>query len=299
MASKQYECIIIGAGPGGLVSALYLERYKRKIAVIDGEDSRARWIPRIRNLIGHTKGLTGPELLENLKEQVSAYKTEIIKGTAQVRRKGRGFEVDIGHRILRAKKVILATGMNDIQPPIENYESLRKKGLLGYCPICDGFDHSKDRIGLLVNGSHGLKKISFIAKFSPDLHIIPTKELKLSSHYISTIKKLGAHFHAGQLESLQSQTKPRGLTVKMKNRKPFFVKFAYVALGAVVNASAIQFIKLVRRSKDGHFITDAHQQTSVPGLFAVGDCVHTLSQVSVAVGQAAIAATQVHNDLGF
>ena len=212
---------------------------------------------------------------------------------------GRGFEVEVGHQILRAKKVILATGMKDLQPPIENYESLRKKGLLGYCPICDGFDHSKDRIGLLVNGSHGLKKISFIAKFSPDLHIIPTKELKLSSHYISTIKKVGAHFHAGQLESLQSQTKPRGLTVKMKNRKPFFVKFAYVALGAVVNASAIQFIKLVRRSKDGHFITDAHQQTSVPGLFAVGDCVHTLSQVSVAVGQAAIAATQVHNDLGF
>jgi thioredoxin reductase (NADPH) len=294
-----FDCAIIGGGPGGLVSALYLERYKRKIIVIDAGESRAQWAPRIRNLIGYIGGIKGTDLLSKLRHQVHSQKSESVRGTAILKRINGGFEVKIENRTVTAKKVILATGMLDVQPPVPNFADLRKKAVLGYCPICDGFDHRDDPIGLLVKDVHGLRKIKFIARFSPLLHVIPTVPLKVSPQYIKIIRETGVHFHVGQLESLTFQRNPRGLVVKIKGQKPFYLKFAYVELGTKVSHTAIKHINGLKKTRDGFIVTSSHQETSVSGLFAVGDCVHALSQVSVAIGHAAVAATQVHNDLGF
>src|SRR5690606_38188431 len=103
--------------------------------------SRARWIPRIRNLIGYTQGLAGKELIRRLKKQVSSLGAEMVRGHAVLRRDGRYFEIKAGNRTICAKTVILATGMKDINPQVENLDDLRRRGLLAYCPICDGYDH--------------------------------------------------------------------------------------------------------------------------------------------------------------
>lgn len=292
-----YECAVIGGGPGGLVTALYLKRFQRSVVVIDAGQPRAQWIPRLRNLVGYSKGLSGLALLHRLHEQVTDLGTEIIQGTAQVRRHPRGFEVMVNHQVVHAKRVALATGMTDIQPTVENLAVLRRAEVLAYCPICDGYDHSKEEIAVLVNSPKGLKKVKFLARFSPHLHVVQTKPFKISGHQRRVFRRLNLKIHRGQLQSLRLLKKPKCLAIKLRGQRTFQVRLAYVAMGVEVDRTATKSLRGLRRTREGFIIVTSHQETSIPGLYAVGDCVNALSQVSVAVGQAAIAATRIHNDL--
>lgn len=174
MASRKntrnlYDCIIVGGGPGGLVSVLYLGRFRRRVLLVDAGFPRARWIPRIRNLVGYSKGLTGPQLLSRLRHQVQLYPVEFERGLAQVRRDRKSFQVQVGSRQFQTRYVILATGLVDEQPDLAVIPELRSMGLLGYCPICDGYDHARQQVALLVKDSHCLRKVKYISKLCPRL----------------------------------------------------------------------------------------------------------------------------------
>src|SRR4051794_229707 len=108
-----YDCVVVGGGPGGLVSALYLRRYHRKILVINADRPRAYRIPKIHNLLASPQGMSGRELLQKLHQQLKDLKTEFQKGEATVHPRGALSEIKIGKRRVRAKKVILATGIKD------------------------------------------------------------------------------------------------------------------------------------------------------------------------------------------
>jgi thioredoxin reductase (NADPH) len=294
-----YDCAVIGGGPGGLVSALYLSRFKRKVVLIDAGHSRAQWIPRIRNLIGYGQGLSGLALLKRLQAQVRQYKTDWVQGEAQIFRKPGGFKVQVDDRSFSARTVILATGMKDQQPLVDNVPALRKKGVLAYCPICDGYDHSGQTIGLLVRDNHGLKKMKFLSQFSKRIVAFQTEPFQVAAQYSKQAKECGFEIHQGRLESLAYRRRPRGLWVKMQGAaNPVAVDVAYVSLGVDFSEKTSRSLKGLRRTKDGHIMTRSHQETSIPGLYAVGDCVNALAQVSVAIGQAALAATRIHNALG-
>lgn len=296
----QYDCAVIGAGPGGLVSALYLSRLKRKVLLVDSGHSRAQWIPRIRNLITYGHGISGLDLLRKLQDQVRQYKTDWVQGEAQVRRKDSGFEIRVDQRKFTARYVILATGMKDHQPPVSNIPALRKKGVLAYCPICDGYDHSGKQIGIFVKDNHGLKKMSFLSQFSDRIVAFQTEPFPVAPRYRKLAQQKNFQIYEGALESLTYRLRPRGLKVQMKGgRKPISVDVAYVALGVDFSETTFRHLKGLKRTKDGHIITKSHQETSIPHLYAVGDCVNALAQVSVAIGQAALAATRIHNELGF
>lgn len=290
--------MVVGGGPGGLLSTLYLRRYKRRVLLVQTGEPRALWIPRIRNLVGYTEGLTGPELLRRLERQALRLRPDFLEGEAKVERCGKRFLIKVGEAMFEADKVILATGMEDVQPPFPNFATLRAKALLAYCPICDGFDHSENRVGLLVKDNNGLDKLRFIAKFSPDLHVLPTEKFRVSAKHRRQMEKLGVRFYGYPIKAVDACGN-KELRVRFRGRKPLRLNLAYVELGATVRDAAFRDLRKLRRTKEGFLMVSPHQETSVPGLFAVGDCVNALAQVSVAAGQAAIAATRVHNDLPF
>lgn len=292
-----YDCAVIGGGPGGLVSTLYLSRFKRKVLLVDSGHSRAQWIPRIRNLIGYGSGLKGLTLLRKLTQQVQLYSSDLVQGEAQVYRLKDGFKLKVGHAQYTARFVILATGMKDVQPPLENIPELRRKGVLAYCPICDGYDWSEQKIGIIVANSKGLKKAKFLHRFSPSITAFQVRPFELTTFDQSLIRENKVQIHQGELESLKYCQRPKGLWVQMKNQAPVFVHVAYVALGVDFNIKTTRHLKGLKRNKEGFILTKSHQETSIPGLYAVGDCVNALAQVSVAIGQAALAATRIHNRL--
>lgn len=292
-----YDCIIVGGGPGGLVAALYLGRFRRRVLLVDAGKPRARWIPRIRNLIGYAHGLSGPELLRRLRKQVQLYPhVQFLSGTAQIRRAKKGFLVEVGDQKFSAPNVILATGLKDLQPDLPNIKKLRAKGILGYCPICDGYDHAEQRVALFVKNSRCLKKIKFISDLCPNLTIIPTQEVVFSPAVLKLARHRKLKILERPLRGLDYDDKNKKLEVMVAGRyKPIKFDFAYVVMGVDFDTTATQKLKGLKRVRDGYIQTNSHQETSISGLYAVGDCVNALAQVSVAIGQAALAATRIHN----
>jgi thioredoxin reductase (NADPH) len=132
------DCIVVGAGPGGLTAAVYLARYLREVVVLDDGRSRAKWIPRSHNCPGYPDGIPGPELLDRLRRQAARYGAPMLAGEVEAleRRDGR-FAAVVGGRTMFARAALLATGVEDVQAPIADVADAVRRGLVRHCPACD------------------------------------------------------------------------------------------------------------------------------------------------------------------
>ena len=100
------DCLIIGAGPAGLAAAIYLARFRRRIAILDSGFSRASLIPASHNCPGFPEGISGKELLRLLRLQASRFKVRVEKGeVTSLKRAGTGFEAIITNCIENSSKL--------------------------------------------------------------------------------------------------------------------------------------------------------------------------------------------------
>lgn len=296
-----HDCAIIGGGPGGLVSALYLRRFRRSVVIVNAGKPRAAWIPRTHNLLGFPLGISGESLLKRLNRQVNCLGAERVRAQAVVRRakRGAGFEIDCpGHGTLRARAVILATGVEDVQPDLHNLIALRKAGLLRYCAVCDAYDHRDRKLAVLARDAFGIRKALFLRHFARGVRIVVPEDLKVPPTLVALVKDAGAVLRHGALEAIERTPRgPHAVEICLSQGKPIECDAVYVELGCRVRDEAFRGMRCVRRTKEGFILATNEGRAGAPGLFAVGDCVNLLAQLSVAAGQAAVAATTIHNDL--
>jgi thioredoxin reductase (NADPH) len=296
-----YDCAVIGGGPGGLVTSLYLRRFRRSVALIEFGKPRAAWIPRTHNLMGYDRGISGKLLLRRLNRQLNHVGIDRFKAKARIYLEPEGgFRIELGRkRFLRSKTVVLATGLIDEEPKLENLQELREKGLLRYCSICDGYEYRNEPIAILAQDDAGIQKGLFIAHWSKDIRFILPETLRLAPQRVQELEAIHAKLSRCRVLKVHArgQDDRDGIDLYLDERDPVYARAAYVELGCRVNDSAYAHLPQLKRTKEGFITTTTEQRTSIPGLFAVGDCVNLLGQISVAAGQAAVAATTIHNDL--
>jgi len=297
MEKFDLDCIVIGGGPAGLTAALYLQRFHRKTLVIDQGKSRVKLAPQIRNLIGYSQGISGRVLLNRLRRQADQYGVRVFKGEGVIFRVRGGFEVRAGADSFFSRFVILATGLQDIQISGIDYRDLCQKRVLAYCPICDGYDHSDKKIAVIIDSENGFRKVKFLSHFSRRLHATVIKNFKISERWQKEMQRLRVRVHQGELQRLNFDCDSQTLQIKLKGQRQFETQVAYLELGAKVPQKAVAHLHGLNKTPEGRFRMSAHQQTSIPGLYAIGDCANSLAQISVAAGEAAIAATAIHNQL--
>ena len=297
--SDVYDCAIIGGGPGGLISALYLRRFRRKVILVNAGKPRAAWGKKVRNLIGYDRGISGIALLKRIEKQLQDVGgLDRIQGEAEIFRVKDRFEVAVSNsKTITAKKVIIATGITDVHPQVSNLKKLRDLGLLKYCSICDGFEIRNKPVAVLVKDTFGIEKALFIGNWTKKIKIIAPFGFKPTVSQAKKIREIGARIVLCRQLVLAPFKVNQGIVVQVDKRAPFIASVAYVELGCEVNDSAFSKLRGLRRAKNGFIVATTEQRTSIPGLFAVGDCVNLLGQISVASGQAAVAATTIHNDL--
>ena len=282
------DCLIIGGGPAGLTAATYLARYRRNAWVIDSGESRAIQIPLSHNYPGF-KGIGGRDLLARLRDQAKTFGAEIRTGevTSLVERDG-GFIARMGAESVEARSVLMATGLVDRSPTGReaSQDSIR------YCPVCDGYEAMDRRIGVLGSLEDAGKKAIFLRSYSRDVSIFATDADWPES---LTTSLLGSGIKIFAADGRVSARKD-AVRVNAGDEQCVEVDVLYPALGCTVRSQMA--LKLGARGNNvGCLKVDEHQQTSVKRLYAAGDVVTDLHQLSVAIGHAAVAATAIHNRL--
>jgi len=292
---KVYDCIIIGAGAAGLTAAIYLARFHLKIRMFDCGTSRAALIPCTHNHAGYPDGISGKELLARMLAQAEHYGAERepveVTGLAPV---DDGFSVVVGQRERRTCTVLLATGIVNHRPsalPDALHSEALERGLLRYCPICDGYEVTDRRIGVIGTGDHGMREALFLRGYTRDITLIAPQAHALDSACIAELDAAGIERVDGPCGGYAIEGDRLALDTA---RARLSFDSVYPALGSRIR-SGLAIAAGARADPEGCLEVDAHQRTSLPGLFAAGDVTRGLDQISHAMGEAAVAATTIRN----
>src|SRR3954447_2438594 len=293
------DCLIVGGGPAGLTAAIYLSRFHLDILVIDGGRSRAAWIPCSRNVSGFPDGIKGTELLQRMRDQACKYgakvETEFVTKLERDAKKGL-FTATWGSGSAIARTVLLATGVTNRRPPMDEklHDEALSRGLVRYCPICDGYEVTDKRVGVIGGDSHGVAEALFIRSYTADVTLIaPDKAMKLKADDLAKMKDAGIECVDGPAHAVATADK---CIVVDTAEGHYAFDTIYPALGSDTHTQLGEMVG-AKLASDGCFLCDAHQRTSVAGLYAAGDVVHGLDQISHAMGEGGVAATTIRNDL--
>ena len=296
MTQADFDCLVIGGGPAGLTAAIYLTRFHLTSKVVDSGESRAKWIPNTHNHAGYPDGIAGTELLDRMREQAQKYGTSIVSGrVTRIDPVEGGFRAEWGSGSGTARTVLIATGVHNRRPPmdLELHDEALGRGLIRYCPICDGYEVTDKKVGVIGSGEHGVAEAVFIRSFTADVTLIaPHEAHSLSEADQAKLEDYGIVTVDGPCHAVAAHDDC--IVVATADGHHAFDS-VYPALGSDTRTELAEQLGCVL--KDGNIRVDSHQRTSVPGVYAAGDVVLGLDQISHAMGEGGVAATTIRNDI--
>ena len=299
MNDELLDCLIIGGGAAGLTSAVYMGRYRRRALLLDAGGSRLQWIPRTRNVPGFPDGIEGPELLARMREHARRYGVATERTTVQRLEKleDGSFRVHAEAGSRRARFVLLATGARDVLPEVEGIAPAVKAGQVRFCPVCDGFETQGQRVAVLGRAGHGLRESLFVSGFGNQVTWLAMEtQQDVDTPELAQLRAAGVRLAPSAPRRIDCGVGDVGVRVELQDGQVLDFDTLYPALG-LEHQCGLATALGARVVPNGQLQVDAHQQTTVDGLYAAGDVSVDLNQISVAAGHAAIASTAIHNRL--
>ena len=290
------DCLIVGGGPAGLTAAIYLGRYRRSVMLVDAGESRAALIPESHNYPGYA-GISGRDLLKLLRRQAGSFGAELIDGRVDSLEAGGDnlLLARFGGETVRARSVLMASGIVDKDPPLPGIRIAVQKGTLRYCPICDGYEARDERIGVFGSVRTGGKKALFLRTYSASVTLLLTEApTNADGEMLQVLDANGVTVASALRFELEEQAQQIAALFEDGTRHEFDV--IYPALGCDVRSGLATALGATT-DEVGCLLVDQQQRTAAPGILAAGDVVSDLHQLSVAVGHAALASTAIHNSL--
>jgi thioredoxin reductase (NADPH) len=293
----EVDCLIVGAGPAGLTAAIYLARFRRRIAIYDAGHSRAAYIPKTRNYPGFPDGISGDELLARLREQAQRYGARVASGLVEgLEREAGGFIARVGETRLAARRVLLATGVVDKEPEMDGLRDAIAAGCIRLCAVCDGHEVIDRKVAVYGPAENAHSHVLFMRTFTSDLTLlVPRGDAPLEAPRRARLEADGIRYLDSPVCEI-AMTEGRKARVRLADGTEHLFETLYPALGCRVRSELAESLG-ARTTEGGDIVVDQYLQTTVPGLYAAGDVVAALNQLSVATGHAAIAATHIHAEL--
>lgn len=288
------DCLIVGAGPAGLTAAIYLRRFRRRVLVVDAGRSRARLIPRSHNVPGHVDGIRGAALLADLRAHAArfglAQRADRIVGLT--RHDGRFRALGL-RGAWDARSVVLATGVVDRLPAVHGLRRAIAAGVVRLCAVCDGYEAAGRTIAIHAdNGEDALSHAKFLRTYAARVCAVVATAAGCDADLVRRARAMDIDVIVAPHRLAVA---PQGCLVAHGDRVDRF-DLLYVSMG-VDPRSQLAAALGADLDRAGNVIVDARMRTNVPGLHAVGDVVEGLDQIATAMGQAAVAASDIHRHL--
>lgn len=284
---QKYHVIIIGQGPAGLSSAIYTARAGLSTLVL-GCEPKVAGDYEIDNYFGFPEAISGKDLIARGKKQAERFQAilrcERVLGVHA--EEDDSFVVKTEQQHYQTQAVILATGVARIRPGIKNLSDYEGKGV-SYCVSCDGFFYREKSVLVLGEGVFAANQALELLEYTPHVTLCTQgKPLAMGDLFLEKIQKDQIPIIEKKIVSLAGDN---GLaTVVFEDQSTRDVDGIFIAMG---EASSLDFAYTLGVLRNGAFLQADHdQRTNVPGVFAAGDCVGRYLQISVAVGEGAVAA---------
>lgn len=298
--SEIYDIVIVGAGPGGMAAGIYGSRSRLKTAILQKgrPGGQAATTEDLENYPGFARGTTGPKLMQAMADHAESFGTEIIRdevvdvvldGDIKLLKTRSGKEY-------KAKIVILALGAEPRTLDIKGVNKFRGKGV-SYCATCDADFFQELDVVVVGNGDAAVEEAMYLTKFAESVTIIVIHdEGILDCNKVSAEKAMANPKIKWIWSSVLQEIKGDGLveTVVIKNIKTgelseMPINGVFFFVGTIPKTDLVK--GKVDLDEQGYIITNEQMETSVPGVYAAGDCrVKYLRQVVTAASDGAIAA---------
>ncbi|MCD6225946.1 FAD-dependent oxidoreductase [bacterium] len=295
---NHYDLIIVGAGPAGLMAAVYAARYRLKTLVlgklIGGLISEAADIANFPTY----EVITGRELTDKFQKQVEALGVEIkFAEVEEIVPQKKEFFLKASQGEFVARKVILAIGTERRKLGVKGEKELTGKGV-SYCATCDAAFFKDKTVAVVGGGNAALSSALLLAKFARKVYIIYRREkfFRAEPAWIEQVEsnpKIEPVFNA-VIEEILGKDKVEG--VRLNNGKELSLDGVFVEIGSSPNEELTQ--KLGLKTEDGYIVVDKKQRTNIPGIFAAGDITNNpLKQAITACAEGAVAATTAFEEI--
>ncbi|MEF8777136.1 MAG: NAD(P)/FAD-dependent oxidoreductase [Haloarculaceae archaeon] len=293
---RDYEVAVVGGGPAGLTAAMYTTRLGHETVLIDRGGGRAAMMQDVHNVIGVPEAVSGNEFLTTAREQVVGYGADLVRDYvdhATTTEDGR-FCLHGNEGTVVVDRVILATGFSDGRPKPPAPRTGRG---LHYCLHCDAYMFVDAPVYVMGHGDSAAQVAMIMLNFTPEVDLLlngddPTwdevTDEQLRAHPVDVVDTEVTGVENGADGWLEAMDFADG------TRREYRGGFAMY--GADYNTALAEELGC-ERNDDGTIPVEDHGQTSVEGVYAVGDVVPGHNQVPVAMGQGAKAGISVHYDL--
>ena len=291
-----YDVIVVGGGPAGLTAALYAARAGKDVLVLEGESTggQIQYSPLVDNYPG-LPGMSGAQFAQTLTEQVQNLGVHVRMEEVTFLRTQNGlFELTTPQGRYSATALVLATGVSHRKLGLQGEDDLIGLGV-SYCAVCDGAFYQGRPVAVVGGGDTALQEALFLSARCSKVTVIHRRDLfRGESRLVQQLReKNKVEFRLScTVETLQSG--PEGLTgltlrdLKQDKTLDLPVDGLFVAVGQEPHSQV--FANLVTTDDQGYFLAGENCATSLPGVFAAGDCrVKSVRQLTTAVGDGAVA----------
>ncbi len=307
MGIERADVLILGAGPAGMAAALYASRAKLDTLFVErlSPGGQMLWTHWVENYLGFPDGIQAFELVDKMAEHCRKFGIREMSGEATAINGDAksGFEVVFAGDIsVRCRAVIIATGASPKRLDVPGEVELTGKGV-SYCATCDGAFFRDQVVAVIGGGDTAIEEALFLTRFASKVYVVhrrdslrATKILqerafanpKLEFVWDSVVERIVGD---DAVKAVSLLNKKSGTTTDLA------LDGVFVFIGMDPNLAFVP--ETVKRDESGFILTDAWMKTSVPGIFAAGDCCSKpLRQIITAVSDGATAAFAVSHMLG-
>lgn len=290
-----YDVVVIGAGPGGLTAALYASRSNLSTLLLE------RGIPggqmnntaEIENYSGF-KSIMGPDLSTRMFEGAQQFGAEYGYGDVKEIKNGKQYkEIITADKTYRTRSIIIGTGAEHKKLGVTGEAEYNGRGV-SYCAVCDGAFFKEKHIVVIGGGDSAVEEGTYLTQFADRVTIIHRRD-KLRAQQIlqdRAFKNEKVQFIWNSVvEEIEGEEAVNGVSVrnvKTGEVSKIEAEGTFIYIGLLPNSE--QFRDLGVTDEEGWIVTDENMETTVPGIFAIGDVRKTvLRQVATAVGDGSIA----------
>jgi len=279
---NSYDVIIVGASYSGLAAAMALGRAMRNVLIIDDGKPCNRQTPFSHNFLTND-GRSPAGIAALAIAEVSRYKTVYFFTSLAVAgvKTNNGFEIQVSSgETFSAKKLIFATGIKDMLPPIDGFAACWGISVL-HCPYCHGYEAVNQKTGILSNGDAGFDIARLISNWTNDLTLFTNGQTTLTGEQITKLESRHikiADTPIVRLEQLNGQL--QHIVFKDSTTAPLQVLYAPTPFE---QHSTIPQSLGCALTDDGYIAVDTFQETSAAGIYASGDNASRIRTVANAV----------------